>query len=46
MTLLGLICAVLIADLFVDDEHRVATFWLAIVSLGITLWRVGRYRPG
>jgi len=38
MTLLGLICVVLIADLFIDDEHRVATFWLAIISLGITLW--------
>ena len=38
MTLLGLICVVLIADLFVDDEHRVATFWMAMASLGITLW--------
>jgi NADH-quinone oxidoreductase subunit N len=38
MTLLGLICVVLIADLFVDNEHRVATFWMAIVSLGVTLW--------
>jgi NADH-quinone oxidoreductase subunit N len=33
-----LICVVLIADLFIDNEHRVATFWLAIISLGITLW--------
>ena len=36
MTLLGLICVVLIADLFVDDEHRVYTFWLSIVSLLVT----------
>ncbi len=33
MTLLGLICVVLIADLFVDDEHRDYTFWLSIASL-------------
>ncbi len=38
MTLLGLICAVLIADLFVEDEKRVITFWLSMISLGITLW--------
>ncbi len=38
MTLLGLICVVLIADLFVDDEHRVLTFWMSIVALAITAW--------
>ncbi len=38
MTLLGLICVVLVADLFVDNEHRKATFWMAMASLGITLW--------
>lgn len=38
MTVLGLICVVLVADLFVDDEHRVVTFWMAIGALGITLW--------
>ena len=36
MTLLGLICVVMIADLFVDDENRAATFWLTMVSLVIT----------
>jgi NADH-quinone oxidoreductase subunit N len=36
MTLLALICAVLIADLFVDSEHRVYTFWLSIFALIIT----------
>ncbi len=36
MTLLGLICGVLIADLFVDDENRVRTFWLSMLALFIT----------
>jgi len=38
MTLLGLICVVLVADLFVDDNHRILTFWMTMASLGITLW--------
>lgn len=38
MTLVGLICVVLVADLFVDKEHRVLTFWMTLASLGITLW--------
>ena len=38
IVLLGLICFVLIADLFVDRERRTATFWMSMVSLGITLW--------
>ena len=38
MTLLGLICVVLVADLFVDDDHRILTFWMTMASLGITLW--------
>jgi NADH-quinone oxidoreductase subunit N len=38
MTLLGLICAVLLADLFVEDEKRIITFWLSMISLAITLW--------
>jgi NADH-quinone oxidoreductase subunit N len=33
--MLALICVVLIADLFVDDEHRVITFWLSIAALVI-----------
>jgi NADH-quinone oxidoreductase subunit N len=36
ITMLGLICVVLIADLFVDDEHRIITFWLSIAALVIT----------
>jgi NADH-quinone oxidoreductase subunit N len=38
MTLLGLLCVVLVADLFIDDEHRNRTFWLSMVSLAITMW--------
>ncbi len=34
--LLCLICIVLVADLLIDDESRVAIFWLVIVSLFIT----------
>ncbi len=37
IALLALICVVLIADLFIDDEHRVRTFWLSIVSLAVML---------
>ena len=36
--LLGLICTVLIADLFIDDEHRNITFWLSIATLLLTLF--------
>jgi len=36
ITLLGLICVVLVADLFLNDEQRVITFWLSIVALIIT----------
>ncbi|MDA1064066.1 MAG: NADH-quinone oxidoreductase subunit NuoN [Proteobacteria bacterium] len=38
MTLLGLLCVVLVADLFVDDEHRNVTYWLSMASLAITMW--------
>ncbi|MDH4126724.1 MAG: NADH-quinone oxidoreductase subunit NuoN [Gammaproteobacteria bacterium] len=38
MTLLGLICVVLVADLFIDDEQRNVTFWMSMVSLAITMW--------
>jgi len=33
IALLGLICVVLMADLFTDNEHRVRTFWIAMLSL-------------
>jgi NADH-quinone oxidoreductase subunit N len=36
MVLLTLLCAVLLADLFVRDENRVVTFWLSIGVLALT----------
>ncbi|MCH8335973.1 MAG: NADH-quinone oxidoreductase subunit NuoN [Proteobacteria bacterium] len=38
ITLLTLICIVLIADLFVNDEQRIVTFWLSIAALAVTAW--------
>lgn len=35
IALLGLICIVLLADLFIDDENRVRTFWLSVLSLAV-----------
>ena len=37
IALLGLICVVLIADLFIGDENRVRTFWISLLSLGAML---------
>jgi NADH-quinone oxidoreductase subunit N len=45
MTLLGLICVVLIADLFVEDERRVMTFWMSIAALAITAWSLFATAP-
>ena len=36
ITLLISICVVLVVDLFISDEQRVATFWLSMVALGLT----------
>ncbi|HEY5656076.1 MAG TPA: NADH-quinone oxidoreductase subunit NuoN [Woeseiaceae bacterium] len=36
--LTGLICVVLIADLFISDKSRVITFWLSMLSLLLTGW--------
>jgi NADH-quinone oxidoreductase subunit N len=36
MTLLGLICVVMIADLFIENENRIITFWLSMASLLVT----------
>lgn len=46
MTLLGLICVVLIADLFIDDERRVWTFWITVVALAVTFWTLLETAPG
>ena len=36
MTLLGLICVVMLADLFVEDQKRLTTFWLSMGALAVT----------
>jgi NADH-quinone oxidoreductase subunit N len=36
IVLLTLICVVLLADLFISNENRVVTFWLAIAALAVT----------
>jgi NADH-quinone oxidoreductase subunit N len=46
IVLLALICVVLIVDLFVEDDRRVITYWLAIVSLAITLLAILGTNPG
>jgi NADH-quinone oxidoreductase subunit N len=43
--LLILLCVILIADLFIEDESRAATFWLTIASLVITAWSVVACAP-
>ena len=40
ITLLTLICVVLVADLFIKDEHRVATVWLSVAALAVTAWAI------
>jgi NADH-quinone oxidoreductase subunit N len=45
ITLLIMICVVLVADLFVEDEKRATTFWLTIASLAITAWSVVASAP-
>ena len=40
IVLLGLICVVLVVDLFIEPEKRAITFWLSIASLAITLYTV------
>jgi NADH-quinone oxidoreductase subunit N len=47
IVLLTLICGVLVADLFIDQERRIWTFWLSIAALAITMATVfltGPYR--
>jgi len=43
--LLILLCVILVADLFIEDEKRVATFWMTIASLAITAWSVVASAP-
>jgi NADH-quinone oxidoreductase subunit N len=46
MTLIGLICVVLVADLFVPNERRILTYWMTLASLGATLWVLLATAPG
>ena len=46
IVLLGLICVVLIADLFIEDDRRVITYWLAIISLAVTMLTILGTNPG
>ena len=46
IVLLGLICVVLIADLFVEDDRRMVTYWLAIISLVVTFLTILSTNPG
>ena len=46
IVLLGLICVVLIADLFIEDDRRVITYWLAIISLAVTMVTILSTNPG
>lgn len=43
--LLILLCVILIADLFIEDEQRVVTFWLTMAALLITAWSVVASAP-
>ena len=45
MTLLGMICVVLVADLFVDNNKRAVTFWLSIAALLLTTWALVETAP-
>ena len=44
--LLGLICAVMIADLFVEDEEGRTTFWLSMASLAVVAIALYMTTPG
>lgn len=45
MTLLGMICVVLVADLFVENDNRATTFWLSIAALLLTAWALVETNP-
>ena len=45
MTLLGLICVVLIADLFISSERRVLTFWISLAALAVTMYSIAATAP-
>ena len=40
IVLLGLICVVLVADLFIEAERRIVTFWISLASVVVTMWLI------
>ena len=46
MVLLAMLCVVLIADLFISEENRRITYWLALVSIALTIYTIGATHPG
>ena len=46
IVLLAMICIVLVADLFIEDDRRIITYWLTIFSLAVTLLTVLSTNPG
>ncbi len=46
IVLLGLICVVLLADLFIEEDRRVITYWLAMISLAVTMLTILSTNPG
>jgi len=46
IVLLALICVVLLVDLFVEDDRRIITYWLSIISLAVTMLTILSTNPG
>ena len=38
MFLLGMICFILVVDVFLSDAHRLVTYWLSLASVAGTAW--------
>ncbi|HEY3646240.1 MAG TPA: NADH:ubiquinone oxidoreductase subunit N, partial [Gammaproteobacteria bacterium] len=36
--LLGMICFILVVDVFLSDTHRLVTYWLSLASIAGTAW--------
>ena len=45
IVLLTLICVVLVADLFVEADKKVTTFWMAMGTLALTAWALFASTP-
>ncbi|HEX2667985.1 MAG TPA: NADH:ubiquinone oxidoreductase subunit N, partial [Gammaproteobacteria bacterium] len=38
MFLLGMICFILVVDVFLAESHRLVTYWLALATVAGTAW--------